>query len=150
MRSKFTLLSTAAALAFGLAGTAALAADATGDAPGAKSDITMVTDTGNAPATGVEESTQSQGATNKQGLNDSGTTPPASGAGSEQGGSALSSDQGGTGIKGSEQSQGATNKSTEDPGAKTGMNQGSSTGNTGGDTGVEKSTEGQGAQNKTY
>jgi hypothetical protein len=37
MRSKLTLLTTAAALAFGLTATAALAADATGDAPGAKS-----------------------------------------------------------------------------------------------------------------
>jgi hypothetical protein len=42
MRSKLTLLTTAAALAFGLTATAALAADATGDAPGAKSDITIV------------------------------------------------------------------------------------------------------------
>ena len=72
MRSKLTLLSTAAAFAFGLAGTAALAADATGDAPGAKSDITIVRDnTANAPGgTGVEESTESQGATSKQGLNE--------------------------------------------------------------------------------
>jgi hypothetical protein len=102
MRSKLTLLSTAAALAFGLTATAALAADTAGDAPGAKSDITIVgTDTGNAPATGVEESTESQGATNKQGLNESGAMPPAIGAGSEQGGGALSSD--------SAQSEGATN-----------------------------------------
>jgi hypothetical protein len=149
MKSKLTFLSTAAALAFGLTATAALAADATGDAPGAKSDITIAADTGNAPATGVEESTQSQGATNKQGLNESGTTPPASGAGSEQGGGALSSDQGGTGVKGSAQSKGATNKSTEDPGA-TGMNEGASSGNAPGGTGVEKNAEGQGAQNKTY
>ena len=55
MRSKLTLLSAAAAFAFGLAGTAALAADATGDAPGAKSDITIAADT--APSTsGVENS----------------------------------------------------------------------------------------------
>jgi len=62
MRSKLTLLSTAAAFAFGLAGTAALAADATGDAPGAKSDITIVRDnTANAPGgTGVEESTETR------------------------------------------------------------------------------------------
>ena len=39
---KLTLLTTAAALAFGLTATSALAADATGDAPGAKSDITIV------------------------------------------------------------------------------------------------------------
>jgi hypothetical protein len=42
MRLKLTLLTTAAALAFGLTATSALAADATGDAPGAKSDITIV------------------------------------------------------------------------------------------------------------
>jgi hypothetical protein len=52
MRSKLTLLTTAAALAFGLTATAVLAEDpraAKGDAPGAHSDITIVgTDTGNA------------------------------------------------------------------------------------------------------
>jgi len=42
MRSKLTLLTAAAALAFGLTATAALAADVTSDAPGAKSDITIV------------------------------------------------------------------------------------------------------------
>ena len=42
MGSKLTLLTTTAALAFGLTASAALAADATGDAPGAKSDITIV------------------------------------------------------------------------------------------------------------
>lgn len=143
MRSKLTLLSTAAALAFGLAGTAALAADATGDAPGAKSDITIVKDNAaNAPGgTGVEESTENQGATNKQGLSEA--TPPASGAGSVQ----HSSDQGGTGVKGSADSEGATNKSTQDPGA-TGLNEGPSTGNAPGGTGAEKSAEG-GAQNKS-
>src|SRR4029450_5869692 len=93
MRSKLTLLSTAAAFAFGLAGTAALAADATGDAPGAKSDITIVRDnTANAPGgTGVEESTESQGSTSKQGLNEA--TPPANGARSVQGGGDNSSDE---------------------------------------------------------
>ena len=108
MRSKLTLLSAAAALAFGLAGTAALAADATGDAPDAKSDITIVKDNAaNAPGgTGVEESTENQGATNKQGLSEA--TPPASGAGSLQGGGDNSSDQGGTGVKGSADSEGAT------------------------------------------
>src|SRR5262245_16895884 len=149
MRSKLTLLSTAAAFAFGLTATAVLAADATGDAPGAKSDITIVTnDTGNAPATGVEDSTESQGATIKQGLNESGAMPPASGAGSEQGGGALPSDQGVTGVKGNEHSQGATNKSTQDPGA-TGMNEGASTGNAPGGPGAEQSAQGQGAQNKS-
>jgi hypothetical protein len=128
MRSKLTLLSTAAAFAFGL-GTAALAADATGDAPGAKSDITIVRDnTANAPGgTGVEESTESKGATSKQGLNEA--TPPASGAGSVQGGGDNSSDQGGTGA--------------------TGLNEGPSTGNARGGSGAEKSAGGQGAQNKS-
>jgi hypothetical protein len=148
MRPKLKLLSTAAALAFGLAGTAALAADATGDAPGAKSDITIVKDNaGNAPGgTGVEESTQSQGTTNKQGLSEA--TPPASGARSVQGGGDNSSDQGGTGVKASSDSEGATNKSTQDPGA-TGMNEGASSGSAPGGTGVEKSAEGQGEKNKS-
>ena len=47
MRSKLTLLTTAAVLAFGLTATAALAEDAPGakgDAPGAKSDITIGSD----------------------------------------------------------------------------------------------------------
>ena len=85
MRSNLNLLTTAAVLAFGLSATAALAGDPKGDAPGAKSDITIVTnDTGNASGgTGVEESSESQGATNKQGLNDA--MPPASGAGSAAG-----------------------------------------------------------------
>ena len=137
MRSNLNLLTTAAVLAFGLSATAALAGDPKGDAPGAKSDITIVTnDTGNASGgTGVEESSESQGATNKQGLNDA--MPPASGAGSAQGGGDNSSDQGGTGVKASADSEGATNKSTEDPGA-TGMNEGASSGNAPGGTGVER------------
>ena len=148
MRSNLNLLTTAAMLAFGLSATAALAGDPKGDAPGAKSDITIVTnDTGNASGgTGVEESSESQGATNKQGLNDA--MPPASGAGSAQGGGDNSSDQGGTGVKASADSEGATNKSTEDPGA-TGMTEGASSGNAPGGTGVEKSADGQGAKNKT-
>ena len=148
MRSNLNLLTTAAVLAFGLSATAALAGDPKGDAPGAKSDITIVTnDTGNASGgTGVEESSESQGATNKQGLNDA--MPPASGGGSAQGGGDNSSDQGGTGVKASADSEGATNKSTEDPGA-IGMNEGASSGNPPGGTGVEKSADGQGAKNKT-
>ena len=93
----------------------------------------------------MEESTESQGATNKQGLSEA--TPPASGAGSVQAGGDNSSDQGGTGVEGSADSEGATNKSTQDPGA-TGLNQGPSTGNAPGGTGAEKSAEG-GAQNKS-
>lgn len=151
MRSKLTLLTTAAALAFGLTASAALAEDApaaTGDAPGATQDITIVENTGNAPGgTGVEESTESKGATNKQGVNET-TMPPASGAGSMQGGGDKSSDQGGTGVKASADGEGATNKSTEDPGA-TGMNEGASSGNAPGGTGVEQSAEGQGAKSQT-
>ena len=148
MRSDLNLLTAAAVLAFGLTATAAFAEDPKGDAPGAKSDITIVkNDTGNASGgTGVEESTESQVVTNKQGMNDA--MPPTSGAGPAQGGGDNSSDQGGTGVKASADSEGATNKSTEDPGA-TGMNEGANAGNAAGGTGVEKSAQGQGAKNKT-
>ncbi len=63
----------------------------TDQAPGAKSDITIVKDNAaNAPGgTGVEESTESQGATNKQGLSEA--TPPASGAGQWRAGPATDS-----------------------------------------------------------
>ena len=51
IETEISLLTTAAALAFGLTATAALAEDPVGDAPGAKSDITIVKDaTGNAPS----------------------------------------------------------------------------------------------------
>ncbi len=80
MRSKLTLLTTAAALAFGLSATAALAEDAPGakgDAPGAHSDITIVgTDTGDAPS-GAEQGTEAPGAAD-QGSAD---VPDDSGAG---------------------------------------------------------------------
>lgn len=112
MTSKLSFLTTAAALAFGLTATAALAEEPVGDAPGAKSDITIVKDdTGNASGgTGVEESTESQGATNKQGLNDA--MPPETGAGSVQGGGDNSQDQGGTGAGKSAEGQGAKSKSS--------------------------------------
>ena len=60
MRSKLMLLTTAAALVFGLGATAALAEDA----PGAKSDITIVKDdTGLATGkAGVQPNSPSQGA----------------------------------------------------------------------------------------
>ncbi|HAH65876.1 MAG TPA: hypothetical protein DCL72_10470 [Rhizobiales bacterium] len=108
MRSKLTLLTTAAALAFGLSATAALAEDAPGakgDAPGAHSDITIVgTDTGDAPS-GAEQGTEAPGAAD-QGSAD---VPDDAGAG----GAAIpsspeASDQG---------SAGTTGKSTEDLGA---------------------------------
>ena len=96
MRSNLNLLTTAAVLAFGLSATAALAGDPKGDAPGAKSDITIVTnDTGNASGgTGVEESSESQGATNKQ-MNEGASSGNASG---------------GTGVEKSADGQGAKNK----------------------------------------
>src|SRR4029078_8253180 len=98
---------------------------------------------------GVEESTESPGATNKQGLSEA--TPPASDAGSlqaGQGGGDNSSDQCGSSVKGSADSEGATNRSTQDPGA-TGLTEGPSTGNAPGGTGTQKSAEGKGAQNKS-
>jgi len=96
--------------------------------------------TGNAPGgTGVEQSTESMGATNKQG-DTSVTGQMKSGANS--------SDEGGTGIKGSAEGKGATDKSTEDKGAPMGSKEGMSTGNAPGGTGVEQSTEGQGSTNK--
>lgn len=96
--------------------------------------------TGNAPGgTGVEQSTESMGATNKQG-DTSVTGQMKSGANS--------SDEGGTGIKGSAEGKGATDKSTEDKGAPMGSKESMSTGNAPGGTGVEQSTEGQGSTNK--
>jgi hypothetical protein len=103
--------------------------------------------TGNAPGgTGVEQSTESMGATDKQG--GAGVIPD-SGAGSAQmKGGVNSTDQGGTGIKGSAESRGATDKSTEDREAPMGSKEGMSSGNAPGGTGVEQSPEGQGATNK--
>jgi hypothetical protein len=105
MRSKLTLLTTAAVLAFGLTATAALAEDAPGakgDAPGAKSDITIVgTDTGNAGG-GAEQGTEGPGAAD-QGSADA---PDDSGAGE----AAIPSSPEGSAT-------GATGKSTEDLGA---------------------------------
>ncbi len=104
--------------------TVAIAGDKTGNAPG---------------GTGVEQSTESMGATNKQG--DTGVTGPMKSG-------ANSSDEGGTGIKGSAEGKGATDKSTEDRGAPVGSKEGMSTGNAPGGTGVEQSTEGKGSTNK--
>jgi hypothetical protein len=109
MRTKLTLLTTAAALAFGLTASAALAEDAPdakGDAPGAKSDITIVEDTGAVPSDG-------------QGAADKGSADvPSSGAGGAAVPSAPNaSDEGGVGAQGGAEDQGATGKSTEDLGA---------------------------------
>jgi hypothetical protein len=109
MRSKLTLLTTAAVLAFGLTATATLAEDAPGakgDAPGAKSDITIVTNsTGNAPS-GGEQGTETPGAAD-QGSADVPDDSSAGGAATPS--SPEASDQG--------SAAGATGKSTEDLGA---------------------------------
>lgn len=110
MRSKLTLLTTAAAFAFGLAATAALAEDA----PGAKSDITIVgTDNGDAPS-GAEQGTP--------GAADEGSAagPDAGDAG--DGGAVVqgqpsAGDEGDTSAQGGAEDQGAAGKSTEDLGA---------------------------------
>ena len=111
MQSKLSLLTTAAALALGLTATASLAEEPTGNAPGAKSDITIVTnDTGKAQGgAAIDENGDSPGAVNSQGLND--PASPSGGAGSMQGG-AQSSDQGATGAQQSAQGQGAKSKSS--------------------------------------
>lgn len=105
MRLKLVLLTTA--VAFGLGTTAALAEDA----PGAKSDITIVgTDTGNAPAGApADQKSEDQGAANQGAIapdpGDGGTAQQVPPAGDE----------------------GATGKSSEDTGAppaKPGMKEG--------------------------
>ncbi|HET7447330.1 MAG TPA: hypothetical protein VFJ49_05365 [Methyloceanibacter sp.] len=99
MRSKLTLLTTAAALAFGLTATSALAADATGDAPGAKSDITIVgTNQGGVAGGAATQAAPDQG---NAALPDSGN--PAAAAQ----GSPLASDGGGAAAQGGTQDQGA-------------------------------------------
>ena len=116
--------------------------------PASESLIIMaVDDTGNAPGgTGIEESTESKGATNKQG---NAGMMPSTGAGSAQiKGGPNSSDQGGTGIKGSADGRGATDKSTENTVAPMDSRQGQSSGNAPGGTGIETSSQGDGATNK--
>jgi hypothetical protein len=117
MRSKLTLL-TNAALALGLTAGTALAAEATGDAPGAKSDITIVgKDTGNAPGV-AEQNAQGQGATDEGGAAtpDAGAAvPDTSGGGTAQ--LPPASDEGSAGATGGADDQGAAGKSTEDLGA---------------------------------
>jgi hypothetical protein len=128
---KRTILATAAVLALWLPASSVMAADDTANAPG---------------GTGVEESTESQGATNKQG---GAGAMPGTGAGSGQMKSGVNSiDQGGTGVKGSAESRGATDKSTENRGAAQSSGAGPSSGNAAGGTGVETSSQGAGATNK--
>ena len=146
---RLNLLTTAAVLALISAASAnAGPSGAKPDYPATQSTIKMAADnSGNAPGgTGVEESTESQGATNKQGK---AGMMPSTGAGSAQMNGPNSSDQGGTGVKASAQSEGATNKSTQDPGAPMGSTAGASSGNAPGGTGVETSSQGEGAKNKT-
>ena len=137
---RLILLTTAAVLA--LCSAASANADPSGakpDFPATQNSIRIATDnSGNAPGgTGVEESTQSKGATNKQGK--AGMMP----AGSATMNGANSSDQGGTGVKASAQGGGATNKSTEDRGAPVGSHNGASAGNAPGGTGAETSSQGE-------
>jgi hypothetical protein len=117
MRSKLTLLTTAAVLAFGLTATAALAEDA----PGAKSDITIVKDsTGNAPGGSAIEQ-------NSQGAADEGAAAQDPGDGTALQGTPPSSDEGVVGAQGGAEDQGATGKSSEDlgaPAAKPGVKEG--------------------------
>ena len=97
MRSRLSLLTTAAVLVFGLGATAALAEDA----PGAKSDITIVeNDSGSAQGSaGVEQNKPSQGATEE---NSAAMPDPG---------------DGGTALQGGAEDQGAsTGKSAEDVG----------------------------------
>ena len=111
MRSKLTLLTTTAALAFGLPATAALATDATGDAPGAKGDITNVgTNQGGAAGAAETQAAPDQG---NAVLPDAGEaraaaqgSPPASDA----------SDKGGAAAQGGAQDQGAAAPDTQKQG----------------------------------
>jgi hypothetical protein len=146
---RLTILTTAAVLALVSAGSAS--ADPLGakpDHPASESLIRMAADNaGNAPGgSGIEDSTESKGATNKQ---DKAGMMPRTGAGSAQiKGGPNSSDEGGTGIKGSADGRGATDKSTEDMAAPMGSREGESSGNAPGGTGIETSSQGDGATNK--
>jgi hypothetical protein len=116
MRSKLTLLATAAVLAFGLSATAALAEDAPGakgDAPGAKSDITIVKDSTSTAPGGSAVEQDNQGAADEGGA---AAQDPADEGDAVQA-MPPASDDGGVGAQGGAEDQGATGKSTEDLGA---------------------------------
>src|SRR5262249_32913973 len=99
MRSQLTLLTTAAALAFGLTATSALAADASGDAPGAKSDITIVGTNQGGAASGAEtHAAPDQG---------NAALPDSSNPGAAAQGSPPPSDEGGAAAQGGTADQGA-------------------------------------------
>jgi hypothetical protein len=102
MESHLTLLTTASALALGLVITAANAGPT--EAPGAKSDITIVGKS--VPGTSTaEDSTAGQGADDSNAV-----VKPENGAGNMTSDDPSSADQGGADIKGGTQGQGATNK----------------------------------------
>jgi hypothetical protein len=101
MRLKLTLLTTAAALAFGLTAGAAFAADATGDAPGAKSDITIVGGTpGNAPSSAETPAAPDKGSAAVPDSGDAGAAAQATPPASDEGAAAQSGadDQGAAGA----------------------------------------------------
>ena len=102
MRSKLALLTTAAALAFGLTATSALAADATGDAPGAKSDITIVgTNQGGAAGGADTQAAPEQGNAALPDSGDAGAAAQGSPPASDKAGAAAQSgtaDQGAAGA----------------------------------------------------
>jgi hypothetical protein len=99
-------LTTAAALAFGLTATAALAEDPKGEAPGAKSDITIVNDnTGNAPAGAQGQTTPDQGS----------AVAPDPGDAAAQGNPPAGDDEGGAAAEGIAKDQGAPGAPAQPP-----------------------------------
>ena len=141
---RLTLLTTAVVLALA-AGTSANA-----DPSGAKPDFpapditTKMALNDTAPGgTGITQSTEGQGATNK----DTTTNTP---MGAKSG--AATGMQPGTGVEDNVQGEGATNKqgvNETKPGNSTPNMGGASAGNASGGTGVETSSQGEGSQNKT-
>lgn len=112
MTSKLSLLTTAAALAFGLTATAALAEEPVGDAPGAKSDITIVKDAlGNAPAGAEGQTAPDQGAT---------AVPDPGDGGAAAQGNPPPNDEGGAAAQGSAEDQGAGGAAADKPPIKEG------------------------------
>lgn len=100
MTSKLSLLTTAAALAFGLTATAALAEDPVGDAPGAKSDITIVKDaTANSPIDAEGQAAPDQG--------NAAIPDPGDGGAAAQG-NPPAGDSGGAAAQGSSEDTGGT------------------------------------------
>lgn len=112
MRSKLSLLTTAAALAFGLTATAALAGEPVGDAPGAKSDITIVKDaTANSPAGAEGQAAPDQ---------DNAAIPDPGDGGAAAQGNPPAGDEGGAAAQGSTEDQGAAGTPAAKPPVKEG------------------------------